>query len=71
MKRLATPQEVVDALGGRRAVQELTGMSGDNLSQSLRPRGRGVFPSKTYVAMTRALERQGMIAPPELWQMVA
>jgi hypothetical protein len=67
MTRLYTVQEVIDRLGGLKAVAELTEA---NTKQAWHWAGRaGMFPANTYVVMQRALTRAGYQAPARLWNM--
>lgn len=67
MRKIRTPQQVIEALGGLDAVCELTEA---NAKQVWHWYGRaGQFPANTYVAMTRALRRRGYVAPVSLWPM--
>ena len=66
MDRLATTIEVMDALGGVKAVAALTKRT-YNAAHNWRSSER--FPSNTYVTLTRALEAKGKTAPPSLWGM--
>ena len=64
---LATTSEVILALGGVKAVAELTGRTYDaawNWNKF------ETFPSDTYLVMTGALRERGIEAPPSLWRMV-
>ena len=66
MKKLRTPEQVIDVLG-LETVCELTGA---NAKQAWHWYGRaGMFPANTYVVLTRALRRRGYFAPATLWNM--
>lgn len=68
MKKLRTPLEVVEHLGGPERVREIT--DAKNLKQVWHWYGRaGKFPANTYVAMKRALKRRDCYAPDYLWNM--
>ncbi len=67
LRTLNTAAKVMDALGGTRSIQELTGRTA-NAVYNWRAFGR--FPANTYVAMTAALRASGYIAPASLWRMV-
>lgn len=62
--KLKTVDDVIEALGGLKAVSEITGSS---QSAVWNWRDRGAFPSKKHVVMTGALERRGLVAPLSLW----
>ena len=64
---LCTTVAVMDALGGTRAVADLTGRE---YGAAFNWRGFETFPPDTYLVMTQALEAQGKTAPPSLWRMV-
>jgi hypothetical protein len=67
MKKLRTPLEVIEHLGGVDRVCELTGA---NAKQVWHWYGRaGKFPANTYVALKRALRRRDCYAPDHLWNM--
>lgn len=63
---LTTTSEVMDALGGNRAVADLTHRT---LAAVWNWRQFPTFPSNTYLIMTDALDRIGFTAPPSLWGM--
>lgn len=58
--------EVIEALGGSRAVTRLTGRG---LEAVCNWRNRPGFPPNTYLAMTQALAAKGLFAPAWLWNM--
>lgn len=66
MTELKTAKEVMDALGGDRAVGVLTGRT-RKAANNWRAFNR--FPSDTYVAMQCALKELGHSAPDSLWRM--
>ena len=68
MLELTTTNAVIDALGGTRAVAELTGR-GQSAASNWRNHPR--FPPNTYLAMTTALAAKGFFAPAWLWDMEA
>jgi hypothetical protein len=59
--------EIIERLGGVAAVADLVGV-GQTTVYHWPVRG---FPPETYVVLMRALELQGLTAPPSLWQMRA
>jgi hypothetical protein len=66
MKTLRTASEVIQRLGGLKAVADLTGRgytAAHNWKQA------GFFPSSTYLLMSKALERAGYGADAVLWRM--
>jgi hypothetical protein len=63
---LESTSDVMDALGGNRAVEAITSAKPSAVSNW---RGSKVFPSNTYVAMTEALHAIGKTAPASLWGM--
>lgn len=65
---LKTVPEVIEALGGAPAVRDLT--EANSWQQVDNWRGRGRFPSRTYVVMTDALSALGFVADSGLWGMV-
>lgn len=65
---LTTVPEVIEALGGVPTVRELT--EATSWQQVDNWRGRGRFPSRTYVVMTQALSALGVTADSGLWGMV-
>lgn len=66
-KTLHTTTEVIEALGGSRAVGEITGRT---LAAASNWHRFETFPANTFVAITAALEKRGYHAPPSLWGMV-
>jgi hypothetical protein len=64
---LKTTNEVIDALGGVRAVADLTRR---RYSAAYNWRKFKTFPSNTFLAMQAALAEKGLTAPPSLWRMV-
>lgn len=65
MQVLDTTKAVIDALGGTKAVAELTGRKYTAAHNWRSSR----FPANTYRAITIALEEKGLSAPPSLWGM--
>lgn len=65
---LTTTSEVVDALGGTRAVAALTGRTGTAVSNW---KARRRFPPETYVLLSHELLNLGLQAPARLWKMEA
>jgi hypothetical protein len=63
---LHTANAVVVALGGTRAVAELTGRSDPAVSNW---RKADSFPANTYLLLKAALEAKGVTAPDTLWGM--
>jgi hypothetical protein len=63
---LTTTREVIQKLGGVRAVAELTRREYDT---ALKWNTQKSFPSNTYIVMTTALRDQGFSAPLSLWRM--
>jgi hypothetical protein len=64
MDTLRTTNDVIDALGGTKAVAVLTGKSPQSVTNyRLAPR----FPADTFLIMRDALQRIGCDAPPSLW----
>lgn len=61
-----TVDEVIDALGGTRAVARL--LLGKEAAVS-NWRAAGHFPSNTYLAIQRELAKIGATAPDFLWRM--
>ena len=57
---LWTFDEVVDALGGNKGVEKLTGMSSPLVCGHRR---RGTFPAKYYFCIKAGLEDRGFYAP--------
>ena len=64
MKELRTVDEVFDALGSTRGVQELTGAGSPQQVSNWRSRG---IPARHYRVMMEALAAQGLTACSELW----
>lgn len=65
---LTTTREVAAALGGTKAVANLTGRkysAAANWVQDKNPQ----FPANTYVVLSAALASIGKSAPPSLWGM--
>jgi hypothetical protein len=68
MAKLKTAVEIIDLLGGTRAVARLTQRSEQQVS---RWKSSGRFPALTYLVMTGALADRGHWASPSLWGQVA
>jgi hypothetical protein len=68
MLEVTTTNAVIDALGGTRAVAELTGR-GQSAASNWRNHPR--FPANTYLTLTAALAAKGLTAPAWLWDMEA
>lgn len=68
MKKLRTPLEVIEHLGGVERICEL--IPGTNAKQVWHWHARAEqFPAYTYVALKRALKRRDCYAPDRLWNM--
>ena len=65
---LWTFDEVVEALGGLKGVEELTGMTRATICNHRRE--RRIFPAKYYFCMKAGLEDRGFYAPISLWGFV-
>lgn len=63
---LTTTSQVIDALGGNKAVEALTGCSPQVVSNWRR---FDTFPASKFVLMTSALAAVGKHAPASLWGM--
>lgn len=66
MKKLTTTVDIIEALGGNKAVAAILGADPKAVSNW---RYFGIFPANTYVALKRALKKAGYSAPDELWAM--
>lgn len=67
MKELRTNSSVVEHLGG---LERLCAITGSNRKQAYNwVRKDAKFPAHTYVAMMRELERLGLTAKAQLWNM--
>lgn len=66
-EELATAEDVIVELGGVPCLAELMGA---DYKAAYAWKLAGKFPSKTFLAMTRELERRGKSAPAALWSMV-
>lgn len=66
-RELTSTVSVMDALGGTRAVADLTGRT---YSAAFNWRSFETFPADTYVALTAALRAIDRTAPDSLWGMV-
>jgi hypothetical protein len=67
MRTLTSIEEVIDALGGTKAVAELTKRSSPSAVPNWKTRK---FPPNTYAIMKAALQAQGADAPDSLWNMM-
>jgi hypothetical protein len=66
MRELHTTSEIMDELGGIKAVAELTGRK---YSAAFNWRASGSFPANTYVVLIDALKERDCVASPQLWGM--
>ena len=66
MRTLTTTSEVIDALGGTKAVAELTGRT---YRAAFNWRSKPKFPSNTFVTIRQELEKRDLYAPLALWGM--
>jgi len=66
-KQLSTIDEVIEELGGFKAVAELTNKASASAVPMWKSRKR--FPAKTYTVMKSALNAIGATAPDDLWGM--
>jgi hypothetical protein len=66
MKAKTPTAEIVETLGGTRAVAELTGVTYSAVANWIMFEK---FPPNTYVMMKDELEKLGLDAPPALWKM--
>jgi hypothetical protein len=68
MQTLRSIEEVIEKLGGPKAVAELTNRTG---SPSVVPNWvkRNKLPAKTFTTMQAALQARGLSAPNDLWGM--
>lgn len=67
MQELSTAQQVFAALGGVRAVADITGRK---YPAAFNWKMSGKFPPNTFVAMQEALRDRAYVAPDSLWGMV-
>jgi hypothetical protein len=67
---LRTTDEVIDLLGGNGPTGEIVGAKPKTVS-NWREAARGRFPADTFLALNRALARQGRSASPSLWGMIS
>jgi hypothetical protein len=67
-RNLQTVEQVIEALGGFKAVGELTKRNSANAAWNWKE--RNAFPTNTYVIMKGALKEIGAKAPDSLWNMV-
>ena len=63
---LQSTSDVIDELGGNRAVSELTHVQAKTVWHW---RNTEKFPAKTYLTITAALRMKGKKAPSRLWSM--
>lgn len=68
MRELSTAGKVIEALGGVRAVADITGRK---YPAAFNWKMAGKFPPNTFVAMQDALRDKRYTAPHSLWGMVA
>jgi hypothetical protein len=61
---LTTTRDVLKALGGVKAVMELTKTKRSRAANWVY---KDTFPQRFHFFMTRELEKRGHTAPPELW----
>jgi len=66
MERLETTAEVMDALGGNKAVAQMTGRK---YNAAANWRAFPKFPSNTFLVMRGELHKLGKTAPASLWGM--
>lgn len=66
---LTTIDEVLEHLGGTRAVQRLTGLK--SVQAVWEWKNRGVIAARFYLVMTEELARAGCTAEPHLWGQAA
>ncbi len=67
MQELSTADEVIEALGGVRAVAELTHRT---YPAAYNWKMFGRFPPNTFATMQEALRKRERVAPKSLWGMV-
>lgn len=67
MDTLNSVEAVISALGGVKAVQELTRRASESAVPNWKLRKS--FPSNTYAVMKAALKAKGCTAPDHLWGM--
>ena len=67
MRTLGSIEEVIDELGGIKAVAELTKRASPSAVPNWKV--RKAFPTDTYAIMKAALAAKGATAPGELWGM--
>ena len=66
MKALPTTRAVIDALGGHKPLQALTGRGRTAI---VNWKAREKFPADTYLILQEALRTRRLTAPPSLWGM--
>jgi hypothetical protein len=64
MRCLETTDEVIDFLGGNKAVSEATGRGSQAISNW---RSRGKFPPETFLVLQALLKARRVKAPASLW----
>lgn len=67
MRTLNSIEDVIDELGGIKAVAELTNRASPSAVPNWKL--RKAFPTDTYAIMKSALQDKGATAPGELWGM--
>lgn len=67
-RRLTSPSEIIDALGGNGPVAELTGSKPKTVSMW---RTFDTLPTKTFLILDRELRERGFDVPPSVWGMIA
>jgi hypothetical protein len=65
---LTTSADVIDVLDGLDGVRLLTGCKSTKVVHNWK--AAGVFPARTYVVMTWALQKKRKSAPAALWGMI-
>lgn len=65
MKRVQTVEEVIEKLGGAKAIAQLTRAKSPSVVPTWKYRNK--FPAKTFLQINKALKARGMCAPDELW----
>lgn len=66
-KELRTVEQVIETLGGHKAVAELANCSSPSVVPMWKSRKK--FPSWTYTVILPALQAKGLSAPNKLWGM--
>jgi hypothetical protein len=74
MQPLRTTSQVIDAIGGNLVVLDILRRAGDShalTSQAISMwRAHDRMPPRTYLVLTRELQRSGHSALPKLWSMI-